>query len=119
MGDCIICICSWCKKEFGIEPAACQISKYENCKLGTYLAKAMMFCQKRCERLEKQRDGLVKALKILEKIFADTDFIEEEEQEDFLHHVWTLAHGALYNLKRELALEREYLELARREAGRR
>ena len=107
MSDCIICICSWCKKEFGIEPAACQISKYENCKLGTYLAKAMMFCQKRCERLEKQRDGLVKALKILEKIFADTDFIEEEEQEDFLHHVWTLAHGALYNLKRELEREVE------------
>ena len=68
---------------------------------------------KRCERLEKQRDNLVKTLEILEKIFADKDFIEEEEQEDFLFHVWTLAHGALYSLKRELALEREYLELAR------
>ena len=60
---------------------------------------------KRCERLEKQRDNLVKTLEILEKIFADTDFIEEDEQEDFLNHVWTLAHGALYNLKRELAQE--------------
>ena len=63
--------------------------------------------------------GLVKALETLEKIFADTDFIKEDEQEDFLYHVWTLAHGALYNFKRELALEREYLELAEKEAVRR
>jgi hypothetical protein len=68
---------------------------------------------KRCERVEKQRDELIKTLETLEKIFADKDFIEEDESEDFLYHVWTLAHGALYNLKRELALEREYLELAR------
>ncbi len=79
---------------------------------------ARVFRQKCCERLEKQRDDLVKTLEILEKIFADKDYIEEDEQEDFLFHVWTLAHGALYNLKRELALEREYLELARREAVR-
>lgn len=79
---------------------------------------ARVFGQKCCERLEKQRDDLVKALETLEKIFADKDFIEEDESEDFLYHVWTLAHGALYNLKRELALEREYLELARREAVR-
>ncbi len=79
---------------------------------------ARVFRQKCCERREKQRDNLVKTLEILEKIFADTDFIEEDEQEDFLFHVWTLAHGALYNLKHELALEREYLELARREAVR-
>ena len=75
------------------------------------LTKAVMFWQKRC-------DELIKALEMLEKIFADTDFIEEEEQEDFLFHVWTLAHGALYNFKRELALEREYLELMEREAVR-
>ena len=62
---------------------------------------------KRCERLEKQRDNLVKTLEILEKIFADKDFIEEDESEDFLNDVWTLAHGALYNLKRELAREVE------------
>src|SRR5690554_1420841 len=82
------------------------------------LADAVEFWQKRCKRVEKQRDELIKALEILEKIFADKDFIEEEESEDFLYHVWTLAHGALYNLKRELALEREYLELAEREAVR-
>jgi hypothetical protein len=69
------------------------------------LTEAMMFWQKRCERVEKQRDDLIKTLEILEKIFADKDFIEEDESEDFLHHVWTLAHGALYNLKRELAQE--------------
>lgn len=68
---------------------------------------------KRCERVEKQRDELRKVLEILEKTFANKDFIEEDESEDFLYHVWTLAHGALYNLKRELALEREYLELVR------
>lgn len=79
------------------------------------LLEAIMFWQKRCKRVEKQRDELVKVLKILEKIFADKVFIEEDESEDFLNHVWTLAHGALCNLERELALEREHLELARRE----
>ena len=69
------------------------------------LADAVEFWADRCERVEKQRDELIKVLEILEKIFADKDFIEEEESEDFLHHVWTLAHGALYNLKRELARE--------------
>ena len=71
------------------------------------LADAALFWADRCERVEKQRDELIKVLEILEKIFADKDFIEEEESEDFLHHVWTLAHGALYNLKRELAQEVE------------
>ena len=60
---------------------------------------------KHCKQVEKQRDELVKTLEILEKIFADKDFIEEDESEDFLYHVWTLVHGALYNLKRELAQE--------------
>jgi hypothetical protein len=60
---------------------------------------------KRCKRVEKQRDELVKTLEMLEKIFADKDFIEEDESEDFLNDVWTLAHGALYDLKRELAQE--------------
>ena len=69
------------------------------------LVDAALFWADRCERAEKQRDELIKALEMLEKIFADKDFIEEEESEDFLHHVWTLAHGALYNLKRELAQE--------------
>ena len=69
------------------------------------LVDAALFWADRCERVEKQRDELIKALEMLEKIFADKDFIEEEESEDFLHHVWTLAHGALYNLKRELAQE--------------
>ncbi len=69
------------------------------------LVDAALFWADRCERVEKQRDELVKALEILEKIFADKDFIEEDEQEEFLFHVWTLAHGALYNLKRELAQE--------------
>ena len=68
-------------------------------------AEAMMFWQKRCKRIEKQRDELIETLQILEKIFADKNFIEEDESEDFLYHVWTLAHGALYNLKRELAQE--------------
>ena len=68
--------------------------------------------------VKKQRDELIKVLEMLEKIFADMDFIEEEELEDFLFHVWTLVHGALYNLRGELALEREYLELAEREAVR-
>lgn len=66
---------------------------------------------KHCKRVEKQRDELVKTLEILEKIFADKDFIEEDESEDFLYHVWTLVHGALYNLKHELALERQELKL--------
>ena len=69
------------------------------------LVDAALFWADRCERVEKQRDELIKALEILEKIFADKDFIEEDESEDFLNHVWALAHGALYNLKRELAQE--------------
>ena len=69
------------------------------------LVDAALFWADRCERVEKQRDELIKALEMLEKIFADKDFIKEDESEDFLHHVWTLAHGALYNLKRELAQE--------------
>lgn len=71
------------------------------------LADAVEFWADRCERVEKQRDELIKALEMLEKIFADKVFIEEDESEDFLHDVWTLAHGALYNLKRELAREVE------------
>ena len=71
------------------------------------LVDAALFWADRCERVEKQRDELIKALEMLEKIFADKDFIKEDESEDFLHHVWTLAHGALYNLKRELEREVE------------
>jgi len=69
------------------------------------LVDAALFWADRCERVEKQRDELIKALEILEKIFADKDFIEEDESEDFLNYVWALAHGVLYNLKRELAQE--------------
>ena len=75
------------------------------------LSDAVTFWQKRCERVEKQRDELIKALEMLEKIFADKDFIEEDESEDFLHDVWTLAHGALYKLKRELARRYEMPEV--------
>ncbi len=71
------------------------------------LVDAALFWADRCERVEKQRDELIKALEMLEKIFGDKDFIEEDESEDFLNDVWTLAHGTLYNLKRELAQEVE------------
>jgi len=71
------------------------------------LADAVEFWADHCKRVEKQRDELIKALEMLEKIFADKDFIEEDESEDFLNDVWTLAHGTLYNLKRELAREVE------------
>ncbi len=56
MGDCVICICSWCKKEFGTDPAACQISECENCEPGTYLSRCTLFLTKLREREQMNRE---------------------------------------------------------------
>ena len=66
------------------------------------LADAVEFWADRCERVEKQRDELIKALEMLEKIFADKDFVDEDESEDFLTDLWCKARNPVLKVRGEV-----------------